>query len=276
MIKRKKHPSFVIAAIFLFFWLLFALIHSISVSDRNVGDFDDIKRKGVLRVCIEENPFNCYLDETGRHGFHYELVKDFANRHNLTLELIFENDLHHMLHCIQKNECDLIVGQLPITSDLKKKVQFTLPLIESRMMLLQRKNTKIRPNSIVRNMMDFGGKNIYTNDHLGQINRLHHLASEIGDTIHIRKIKNASNERLIALVAAGLIDYAVCDLYISQAYRKNYPSVDAKTPIGFHQLQAWATALNKSSLLDSLNVYLDSRLKSPGFNELKRRYQILD
>lgn len=276
MIKLKKHPSLVIASIFLLFWLIFALIHSIKTSDRNAGDFNDIKKGGILRVCVEENPFNCYLDETGRHGFHFELIKGFANNHNLNLIFIFENDLQHMLHRLEKNECDLIVGQIPITSDLKKSVQFTIPIIESRMMLLQRKSTKIRPNSIVKNIMDFGGKNIYTNDHLAQINRLHHLASEIGDTIHIRKIKNASNERLTALVAAGLIDYAVLDFYIAHSFLKKYTSVDVSTPIGFHQQIAWATSNKKNILLESLNVYLDSTISTQGFSDLKKHYQIID
>jgi membrane-bound lytic murein transglycosylase F len=272
--KRKWHPSLLVLVVFGLFWVFFALVQSIQTYSRSVGDFPLIVRSGALRVCGEDDLFSHYVDEKGEHGFQYEMIQTFAQRHNLKLQFIVENSLDKRLEMLRNERCDLLVGPLPITSDFQKEVLFTQPYMESRMVLVQRKNSKLQPGEVVRNMIDFGGKHIYSNGNKAQTDRLHHLASEISDTIHIRRIRNASNERLISLVASGLIDYAVCDMYVAKSFQKRYTSIDVETPIGFNQFQAWAVKPDRVILLDSLNAFIQDFCNSYEFEILKSNYQI--
>jgi membrane-bound lytic murein transglycosylase MltF len=272
MTKPKRHPSLYFLAAFVAFWGLFALFYSIREANKAAGDFPMIQKTGILRVCGEEDLFSFYSDENGTHGFHYETAKAFADRHHLKLVYKSEASLNKRLKMLKDEKCDILTGPLPVTGSLKEKVAFTQTILESKLVLIQRRDAKNRPNELVRNIVNFGGKRIHTCDNPAYIERLHHLAAEISDTIHIQKMSSADNEKLIALVASGLIDYAVCDKHVAKAYRERYPSVDVNTPIGFNQLQAWAVKPGRNILLDSLNSFIQEYQKSPEFTRLLEKY----
>jgi membrane-bound lytic murein transglycosylase MltF len=274
MIKRKIHPSLLFGSLFILFWLIFSIFFGINEAGKVAEDFTGIKKDGVLRICGEEDLFSFYSDEEGTHGFHYELVQAFAKKHGLQVIYTSKNNLEDRIKSLQNDECDLLVGPLPITSDLGNILVFTEPLYVSQFVLIQRKNTKIIPHKMVRNLINFGDKDIYTTHNRAIESRLHHLSAEISDTIRIRNWNNADNERLIALVASGLIDYGACDMYVAQSYLKRYPSIDCETAISFNHFEAWAIKPGKTELLDSLNAFISSYKNGLEYAELKSKYNI--
>ena len=269
MIKKHLHPSLLLLYAFLAFWVAFALWISIQEANKVAGDFPKIKKEGVLRVCGEEDLFSFYQQS---FGFYYEMSKAFAERHHLKLIYVGEASLSNRLKMLEDNQCDLLTGPLPVVSDLRKQVDFTKSILESRMVLIQRKSNKRNPSDVVRNQVDFSGKRIYLCENRVYMQRLNHLAAEISDTIHIRTLMGYNSERMIAQVAAGFIDYAVCDKQVAKAYRAKYPTIDVETPVGFNQMQAWAVKPGKKALLDSLNVFITDYKKSPEFTRLIQKY----
>ena len=269
MIKKHLHPSFLLLYAFLAFWVAFALWLSIQEANKVAGDFPKIKKDGVLRVCGEEDLFSFYQQS---FGFYYEMSKAFAERHHLKLIYVGEASLSKRLKMLEDNQCDLLTGPLPVVSDLRKQVDFTKSILESKLVLIQRKSDKSRPNRLVRNQVDFSGKRIYICENRVHMQRLHHLAAEISDTIYIRTLMGYNSERMIAQVAAGFIDYAVCDKQVAKAYRRKYPTIDVETPVGFNQMQAWAVKPGRKALLDSLNVFITDYKKSPEFTRLIQKY----
>lgn len=233
-----------------------------------------IEKAGVLRVAGEDNLFSHYTDEQGKHGFEYELIKAYADNQKLKLIYTIKTNLNDGLEMLLNDQCDVMIGPIPITLELKKEVDFTDYFLESHLVLIQRKNSKIRPTQVVRNMIGLGGKKIHTTNNKAQITRLHHLSSEISDTINIRILEHSSNERLISLVASGLINYAVCDYNIAKSFLERYPNIDIETPVGFNQYQGWAIKPGKELLLTSLNEFIANYKKSAEFAELKAKYGI--
>lgn len=82
------------------------------------------------------------------------------------------------------------------------------------------------------------------------------MIEEIADTIYIREVELYGTEQLISMVAAGDIDYAVCDEYIARAFAQNYTNLDINTDIGFTQFYAWGIGKHAPILRDSLNSWL--------------------
>ncbi|MCX6307931.1 MAG: transporter substrate-binding domain-containing protein [Bacteroidia bacterium] len=272
MIKKYLHPSLLLLYAFLAFWMVFAIWLAVQEANKVAGDFPKIKEEGVLRVCGEKDLFSFYHQKDSTFGFYYEMSKAFAERHHLQLIYIGVSNLSRRLKMLEENQCDVLSGPLPVVSDLRKQVDFTKSILESKLVLIQLKSNKNNSNNVVRNLVDFSGKQIYICENEAYRQRLNHLAAEISDTIYVRILMGYDSERMIAQVAAGLIDYAVCDKQVAKAYREKYPSIDVETPVGFNQMQAWGVKPGRKALLDSLNVFLTEYKKSPEFSRLIKKY----
>ena len=79
-------------------------------------------------------------------------------------------------------------------------------------------------------------------------------------------------EQLIALVASGEINYAVCDEFIARNAVEQYPNLDMKLDISFSQFYSWGVSKQSQVLLDTLNVWLDKYLKTKAFKQLQKKY----
>ena len=89
---------------------------------------------------------------------------------------------------------------------------------------------------------------------LPSILRIRNLGNEIGDTIYVEEIEKYGSEQLIALVAHGDIDYAVCDESIARTAADSIPQIDINTAISFTQFYSWGVSKQSPILLDSLNT----------------------
>jgi len=272
MIKKHLRPSLFLMYGFLAFWIVFAIYFGIREANKVAGDFPRIKKEGVLRVCGEEDLFSFHQQKDSTFGFYYEMAKAFADRQHLQLIYIGEPSLSNRLKMLEDNKCDLLSGPLSVIAGLRSQVAFTKSIIESKLVLVQLKSNKSKSNGVVRNQVDFSGKHIYICENTAYSERLNHLAAEISDTIYIHTLMGYNSERMIAQVAAGLIDYAVCDKQVAKAYREKYPTIDVETPVGFNQMQAWAVKPGKKILLDSLNVFITDYKKNPAFTRLIQKY----
>ena len=272
MIKKYLHPSLLLLYAFLAFWIGFAIWFGIQQANKVEGDFPKIKKEGLIRVCGEADLFSFYQHQDSTFGFYFEMAKAFADRHHIKLTYIGESSLSNRLKMLENNQCDLLTGPLAVVLDLRKDVDFTKSILESKLVLIQRRSGKNSPINLVRNQVDFRGKQIYICDNQSYMQRLQHLAAEIGDTIYIRTLLGYNSERMIAQVAAGLIDYAVCDKQVAKSFRAKYSNIDVETPVGFNQMQAWAVKPGRKALLDSLNVFITDYKKSPEFSRLIQKY----
>lgn len=272
MIKKYLHPSLLLLYAFLAFWIAFAVKMSVDEMNRVAGDFPKIKEEGVIRVCGERDRFSFYQEGDSTLGFYYVMMKAFADKHGLKLIYMDESSLSNRLSMLEDNQCDVLTGPLPVITDLRKRVDFTKSILESKLVLIQRKSLSDNNDDVVRNQVDFRNIHIHICENPAYMQRLHHLASEISDTIYIRTLVGYDSERMIAQVSAGLIDYAVCDKQVAKSYRRRFPNIDVETPVGFNQMQAWAVKPGRKVLMDSLNVFIDEYKKSPEFSRLLQKY----
>jgi len=76
----------------------------------------------------------------------------------------------------------------------------------------------------------------------------------------------------LALVANGDIDYAICDEGIAQASINNFPQLDIEKAISFLQFYSWGVYHHNTTLLDSLNAWLNRYKLTPDFHKLMKKY----
>lgn len=161
--------------------------------------------------------------------------------------------LEDALQWLDEGRCRLIVGDLPVTAEMRDRLIFVNPVGVDKQVLVQLADTT---GNAVRTQIDLAGKTVYVPKESPYIQRLRNLSHEIGDTIYIIENAEYSPEQLVILTALGEIPRAVVNRATAESFRDRYPSLDLSVNISFNQFQSWALAPRDSLLRDSFNLWL--------------------
>lgn len=235
-------------------------------------DYPEIREEGILRIVTEYNQSGYFISGESIEGFQYELSQAIAQVSGLEIQIGLEMSLDESFMKLQKQKYDVIARNIPVTTEMREEYLFTDPLLLNKQILVQRKANANQDHPPLRNQLELGGKTVYIPKGSPALLRLNNLAEEIGDTIFIVEEELYSTEQLLIMVARSEIDYAVCDLQISQNYQQQFPELDIQTDISFTQLQSWALRKSSPILLDSLNHWL-TKIKETGlYDQIYKRY----
>jgi membrane-bound lytic murein transglycosylase MltF len=225
-------------------------------STKSTRDLPDIMENNILNVVTENNSVDFNVDGNSITGFQYELCHFISQRTGLTIQLFLEKNLETASRKLENKEYDVIAQNIPITNENKRYLTFTIPITQSKQVLVQRKNNNADSVSFIANQLDLANKAIYVTKKSPVVLRLNNIAEEIAEPIHIVEIADCTSEQLIYMVAEKRIDYAVVDKEISLKTAKLFPELDFNTDISFTQLQAWVILKTSPVLLDNLNVWI--------------------
>lgn len=236
-------------------------------------DYPEIAADGVLHATTEYNTLSFHVDGDTLSGFNYELIEAFARHHSLRLSLSPQMSFEKRLQGLAEGEYDIIATDILATSELKDSLLLTVPIVLNKQVLVQRKPlTADDSTRFVQSQLDLAGRTLNIVKGSPILSRIHHLANEIGDTIYIREIEKYGSEQLIALVAHGEIDYAVCNESIARALADSLPQIDIHTAISFTQFYSWGVSKHSPILLDSLNTWLEAFKQTADFRKIYGKY----
>lgn len=254
--------------------LLFSLRNS-EKKEKPVGhprDYAAIAKEGILRVATEYNSISFYVDGDTVSGFHYELIEAFARDKGLKVEVNPLMSFEERLKGLSEGQYDVIAYGILATSELKDSLLLTSPIVLNKQVLVQRKGNSENDSLYIRSQLDLARRTLHVVKGSPSILRIRNLGNEIGDTIYIQEIEKYGDEQLIALVAHGDIDYAVCDESIAEAAADSLPQIDINTAISFTQFYSWAVSKQSPVLLDSLNTWLDKFQKEKEYRKIYQKY----
>lgn len=235
-------------------------------------DYAAITKEGILRVATEYNSISFYVDGDTVSGFHYELIEAFARDKGIRTQVSPVMSFDQQLKGLETGKYDVIAYGIPGTSELKDSLLLTTPIILSKQVLVQRKATSENDSLFIRNQLDLAGRTLHVAKGSPSILRIRNLGDEIGDTIYVSEIEKYGSEQLIALVAHGDIDYAVCDESIAKAAADSLPQLDVNTAISFTQFYSWGVSKQSPVLLDSLNAWLTTFSQGKEYKNIYRKY----
>ena len=235
-------------------------------------DYAEIAADGTLHAATEYNSISFYVDGDTLSGFHYELIEAFARDHGLQVAITPEMSFNERLEGLANGRFDVIAYGILATSELKDSLLLTSPIVLNRQVLVQRKTDSPDDSLFIKSQLDLAGKTLNVVEGSPSILRIRNLGNEIGDTIYIKEIEKYGSEQLIALVAHGDIDYAVCEESIARAAADSLPQIDINTAISFTQFYSWGVSKQSPVLLDSLNTWLERFKKGKEYRKIYKRY----
>lgn len=252
--------------------LLWHRTHRMAEKNLAPRDYAQIMEEGVLNVVTDYNSIGYFVSGDTTSGFQLEMVQALERAWGIQVNLFLENSLEDNLHGLFDHRYDLIARSIPVNTELKEQIAFTIPITLNKQVLVQRKalyNDSIEP---IRQHLDLARRTIHVPAESPAILRLTNLAREIGDTIYIEENPMYEVEQLVIMVAAGDIDFTLCDEKVALRLAESLPEIDVETDISFTQLESWAVREDSPALLDSVNRWLDRFKNSREFQEIFSRY----
>ncbi len=241
--------------------------HNRHKSDNRENDtldlLDTIFKKDTLFASTDYGSTNYFIYRGQPMGYQYEMIQKLSKYLGVNIILRIEHNLDSSILWLQQRKDDMIAMTLTVTTKRQQQMDFTVPFLFTRQVLIQRKPDNYKKMAtadeinkhLIRNIIKLGGKTVYVQKGTIYVNRLKTLENEIADTIHIVE-DNREIEQLIEAVANKKIDYTVADEMVAKVASRIYPNIDIKMPISFHQKIAWAVPKGETRLLDTINSWL--------------------
>jgi len=240
--------------------------------EKPVHDLPAMLKSGKLYVVTDSSRMGFRLEGDSVYGFQYEIAKTFADKLGLTVVVSPENNFESCLKGLTNGDYDIYASFIPVTTEWKNDVSFSIPLNTSRLVLVQKNYPDSLKQLMKKNQQDLAGDTIYVPKMTPHKLRLKHLSDEIADTIHIVEVPNVNLEQLGEWVALGKIRLTVCDEREAQHLKLTYPQLDISLPLGFDQHYAWMVDKESIQLLQQLNDFLNDFIGSSAYWNIYRKY----
>jgi len=220
-----------------------------------------IKKRGKLIVTTNYNSIEYFVYKGLPMGFQLEMLKAFSKQLGVKLEFLITNDLASNVGFLAIGKCDLIACNITVTKERSKAVDFTVPILQTRQVLVQRnpyktKDTTLRKAALIRKLQDLSGKTVYVQKNSVHYNQLIAIQKQIKGSIHIIESDSLETEQLMEMVANGTIDYTVTDENFALVNNTYFCNLDVKTPVSSRQDIAWAVRQKSDNFLLVLNSWL--------------------
>ncbi len=251
----------------------------VSVISQPEHDLEQIVASGKLRAVTNMNQTSYFIYKGEPMGFHFELLKKFADRLDIELEIKISNDIDEALQMLERGEADIMAIGLTVTAERKEQIQFTNPIMQTRQVLVQRKpngwqkmTTDGIEKRLIRNQLFLSERTIYVQKGSSYAQRLQNLEGETGGDIDIIEVPFDAEE-LARQVARGEIEFTVCDENIASIMSSLYDNLDYNTPVSFPQKLAWGVRKDGSAnLLNELNSWITGFSTTAEYRNLESKY----
>ena len=259
----------IISSVVLILLIISLLIHN---STARIHDLPGIIQSGRLTVLTDSSSTGFSVKGDSVSGFQYEIIKAFADSLGLELVISEQNDLKSGIEDLKKNNYDVIASLIPVTTEWKNDVAFTIPLQTSRQVLVQRVKIDSLKHNIISKHLQLANDTIFIPENSPFKMRLKNLSNEIADSIKLIELSKMSTEQMVRLVAIGKIKYTICDEQFARKLKIKYSNLDISMPIGFSQQEAWVVNANSKKLLAKLNDFLLDFIGSSAYWKIYRKY----
>lgn len=236
-------------------------------------DLTRIIESGVLKAVVDYNSTNYFIYRGRPMGFQFELLQNLCDHMGVRLDIKVSNDLEETFEGLKNGTYDVVAKNLTITSPRRTEFDFTVPLLKTRQVLVQREKSKSENDSVyINGTLKLAGKKVYVQKNTSYYRRLQRISEEIGQKIEIIEDTVYGVEQLVARVAQGEIDYTVCDENVAELNKTYYPNLDVSLRLSFPQNIAWAVRHGSTDWKAYLNEWIIEFKGTRKYRQLYHKY----
>ena len=242
--------------------------------EKEVYDLKEIKEQGVLKALVDYSSTSYFVYKGTPMGFEYDLLSRFAKSIEVDLKVIPVNDLESIIDSLNEYKGDLIAANLTRTKGRSERVNFTIPVIRTKQVLVQRQeNSKKNNAEFIEYLDELIGKEVYVQKGSSFYKRLQNLSDDIGGDVLIKEVAgNVTVEELIKRVSEGEIDYTIADEHVAKINKAYFRNIHIKKAVGVEQQLAWAVRKESPDLMIAINEWLSKFRKTIDYRVIYLKY----
>ena len=172
---------------------------------------------------------------------------------------------------LQSGEADVVAYPILIDNRIKQEVLPCGHERQTNLVIIQRANPE---DTIIRDVTQLIGKDVYVNSGTRYHKRLENLNNELGGGIHIRNPENetVTTEDLIEKVSAGIIPYTVCEDDIARLNQTYFRNINIDMEISFKQRSSWVVRRSSPLLAGAINEWASNKKGINTYQAVTKRY----
>jgi membrane-bound lytic murein transglycosylase F len=248
-------------------------------SGQTGGLLKDIKVRGTLVALTDDNSFNYFEYEGESYGFQYDLLKRFAERLGVRLEIVVEPDVYKALQYLQQRRVDIIAMELPRITDTKFDLAYTEPLYIDHQVLVQKKpdnwyelHSHEYKKQVVNELSELAGKTIALSGNKQEQFYLTDIQHETSNQVYIAANEYAVTTEMIRKVSDGEADYTVAFEKTARAASLCYSNIDIHTRVSPDIGISWIVRKGAVNLLEVADNWISEFKETEQYTMLKNRY----
>ncbi|MGZ6080870.1 MAG: transporter substrate-binding domain-containing protein, partial [Myxococcaceae bacterium] len=204
------------------------------------GDWDAIKKRGVLRALVVYSRTLYFVDKGQQRGATYEVLKAFQDQLNTQLKTkVFRFQVvfvpmsrDELIPALLDGRGDIVAANLTITPERERLVDFSIPVLENvtEVVVTGPSGPKIS------SLEDLAGKTVHVRrsssywEHLDALSK--RLVQAGKPPIKLVPVsEDLEDEDLLEMANAGLIPIVVCDAFILHFWKSVYTKLSAEPEV---------------------------------------------
>ena len=231
---------------------------------------DKIKKKKYLNVVILNSPNTYYTDKTGKTGFEYTLISEFAKSIGVDLNLTVVSTISEALQKSREGVGDITVAGLTVTQKRQKEFKFG-PQYATVQEQLICSSELYKTKKFPRSFEDMANLKILVGKDTSYESTLNDIKTQV-DNFDFNTTDEYSTEQLLALTQKREIDCTVSDSTIFMINQRYYPKLVKALVLSKRKNLAWIIRKGDESLNEALYKWLNSFDRSGKMDELQEHY----
>lgn len=249
------------------------------------GDLDAMVKDRLIRVLVPYSKTFFFFDGAQKRGISYEIVRQFeeqinekyqTDKHLKIYVVMLPTPREKLIPFLAEGKGDIAVGNLTITDERLKQVDFSDPFLKGVDEILVSQKGEDNLNSI----FDLAGKEIHarkSSSYYESLVRLNNTLKSLNkkEITIVEADDNLEDEDLLEMVNAGLIEYMVIDNHKGEFWIQVFDKVMIHPEIKFRSEGAigWAMRKNSPQLMKEVNAFVKGHKKGTLFgNIVFKRY----
>ena len=220
------------------------------------GDLDAIKSHGRLRILAQRQS---ELDDLPRAGFPSDLEHDaaeaFAKDAGLEPEFVWVDGYDELIPALLSGKGDVVAANMTVTDKRKQQVAFTVPIGQSRQVVVQRASDKKR----IARVSDLAGRKVAVRKSTAYYETVAALKKQ-QPKMQIQVVPERMDiQSLLRAVADGNYDVTVADTNLVEAALVWEDDLRAGPELTGDRAKAWAVRPGAKQLKKALDKFLNEQ-----------------
>ena len=229
-----------------------------------------IKEDKELKVVMLNSPTTYYIGVNGEQGFEYDLLKNYADRLGVALDVTVVNTVAEAIAMAKTSDVHIISASLSKTASQVQEFNFGPSYFEVQQQVICSRKL-LQENKFPRDIESLAGLSVRVGEETSYSDTVRALIKD-GFDINVTYTTEFATEEILEQVSKNSIDCTIADSNIYALNLRYYPEMEMAFTISEREQLAWILPDGADNLEADMYAWLNEYTQQGKMAELKDHY----